>query len=349
MGTLSPVTSVTSLTSVVSGETPYDVLAECFDEHDRLICRERLALSSNSPSFTIGRSLRADLVLNDAHAAELHATLTLRDDGVFTATDHGSVNGVVIGGKRHLNSAGRALQHNSITIGHTTIRLRSSLEELAPEKPDHRTTAGSLRGLTLATGILAATACLYVVYTNWIGAPTDLLQAVAADLGGLATAVALWVAAWALLTRILRQSWHWRLHALIVLSTSLAYALLSALLSLGLFAFSLEPWSFVEPGLMIIQIAATLYLHLRTASRLSNRSLLAVTVGLPVVLGTLTFWLSERASARSVNTVTAYNALFPPSLRLRQARSLDQFMTHARALESEAEAKKDRLPPSDNL
>ena len=325
------------------------VLAECFDEHDRLIYRERLELSPENPSFSVGRSLAADLVLNDEHVAELHATLTLGDDGRFKARDEGSVNGLLVGGRRHHGDDELVLGDNSITIGQTTIRLRSSLDTLEPERQDGRLASGG-RGLTLATVALAAAASLSVVYGNWVLAPDDLLQDAATDLAGLATVVVFWVAGWALLTRILKRSWQWRMHIAIVLATTLAAVAFSAAVDLGLFALGRahSQGRFLETWSVVAQIAALLYLHLRTATRLSTRSLLVLVVGLPVVIGGAAFWLSERSTARNVNVVSAYRTLFPPSLRIRQAQPLDEFLSEAGALESEAQVRRDRLPPTDN-
>ena len=76
------------------------VVVEVLDGYGRVQWRERLVLNENRRTFTIGRSIHADVTLDDPFAAEMHASLEVTPDGRIFANDLGSMNGLTICGKR---------------------------------------------------------------------------------------------------------------------------------------------------------------------------------------------------------------------------------------------------------
>ena len=108
----------------MTAATGEHVLIEILDSHGRVHLRERVALPAERQAFTIGRSVRADVTLDDPHAAAMHATVEVTPDGTLRVSDHDSVNGVVINGKRHRNASHIEVPDGLLQIGRTRLRIR---------------------------------------------------------------------------------------------------------------------------------------------------------------------------------------------------------------------------------
>src|SRR5262245_8102032 len=111
------------------------VVVEGLDGQGRVQWRERLMLNGSRRTFTIGRSIDADVTLDDPHAAALHASVEITQDGRVLASDLDSLNGLVISGKRYREARGVELPDNTLQIGQTQLRVRTAHERLQPERP----------------------------------------------------------------------------------------------------------------------------------------------------------------------------------------------------------------------
>ena len=147
------------------------VLIEILGAHDRVQARERVTLTGEQRSFTIGRSVTADVTLDDAHAAALHASVDIAPDGKIVVTDSGSVNGIVVAGKRQHNATNLELTEGTLQIGRTRLRIRTAHETLAPEKPDQLRPASILRDPAWIAGAGALAGATQLAYSSWLGAP----------------------------------------------------------------------------------------------------------------------------------------------------------------------------------
>src|SRR5262245_13291456 len=152
---------------------PERVIVEALDGHGRVQWRERVALSDGRRAFTIGRSIDADVTLDDPYAAALHASVEIAQDGRMLANDLGSVNGLIVRGKRWSNACGVELPDNTLQIGRTLLRVRSGQAALAPEKPYHPLALSSALGPAAMAALATVVSVLEVVYTSWLGAPRD--------------------------------------------------------------------------------------------------------------------------------------------------------------------------------
>src|SRR5262245_50072860 len=145
------------------------VIVEVLDGHGRVHARERLSLTADRRTFTVGRSAAADVILDDPFVAGLHAAIEVTPDGLVRATDLGSVNGIVVKAKRHRQAQALELPDGLVQVGRTHLRVRTHAERLAAERPDH---AGDSRVSRIAYP--AALLCtLFVGYFNWLTAPWD--------------------------------------------------------------------------------------------------------------------------------------------------------------------------------
>ena len=314
----------------------------------RTVSRERLTLDANRRSFTIGRSVSADLTLDDEHVAALHASVEVASDGRITVDDLGSANGIFVDGKRHHGRVPLPSATSKLQIGRSSVRIRTGYETLPPERlvdPGF----GLLGDRAGTVAAVAAGVCLLqAIYSVWLGAPRDVVAALATTIGGSALILAIWVAAWGLLSRILLGEWHWLRHGAIFLGAVALYWLATAAGDLSSYMLSYAPWADQRLWLGLTAIAAALGLHLTNASSLSARRATLAAATAFALLGGGGVWFQTRDQVKNVNLINSRFQIYPAGLRLREAETLDAFFKDARALRVATDRKRDVARASDS-
>ena len=327
------------------------VVVEVLESHGRVSARQRIALTDTSRGFTIGRGAGADIILDDAHAAALHARVEVDADGAMQVTDLGSMNGVIAGGARHAGAQQLPLLDGQLQIGRTRLRLRTVRESLLPEKRDSARVAAIARlSVRAVFSMLLAGAfvCLgYIGYSVWMEAPRDYAPVLVSSLFSFLIGIALWTTLWALLSRVLQGEWRWLTHLAIPLSLGAALLVLDFLLDLGWFTFDLNVPRLYEIALPLLALAALLYLHLTHATSIQRRRALVIAILLPTLGMGTTQWVQARSQARNVNHTDSGLKILPPSFRLRQGLPADEFFTQAKKLREEADKRRKALPYND--
>lgn len=308
------------------------VVVEALDGHGRIQWRERVALNSERRTFTIGRSPEADVTLDDPYAAALHASVEVTPDGRLLASDLGSVNGLVVSGKRCGNACGLALPDNTLQVGRTRLRVRTGHEPLAPEKPYRLLASSPVRGPAWIAAIGAVASGLQVLYMNWLGAPRDLTISIVTSLSLAGVIAAVWVAFWGLLSRIMQGEWRWLRHAAIYLGISAAFVAVMGIIDLSGFMFALALPSNRYIWIGAVALAVALFLHLTHASNLAASRAAVVACGIPLLLASGSHWLQGRSLVRDVNYIGAYMRIYPPALRLRASDTLEDYFNNAASL-----------------
>jgi hypothetical protein len=324
---------------------PEYVLVEHLDGKGRILFRERFELSRRV--LTVGRSVNADITLDDEHVAPLHASVEIAPDGRIRASDLGSVNGLIVDGKRQHSVSGLWLTGNALQVGRSRLRFRTSRQDLAPEKPDQqRAGAASSNPVRLAAlGVLAVAA--QHGYDAWLGAPRDLLGSAVTGIGLTLGIAGAWVAIWALLSRIMQEEWRFLRHTAIILGVLATLTVIDSALDLGWFAFSLPSWSARSRWLGAIALGFAIWLHLIHASSLTSRSAAVIACLVPAMLAGSSQWLLGRYSSRNVNHIDAPLRAYPPGLRLRPAETLSTYLASMPALRQAADAKLKAIPSED--
>ena len=328
----------------MSAET---VLIEVCGIHGRVQARERVTLTGDTRTFTIGRGAHADVTVDDAYAAAIHASVEVTPEGKVLVSDLGSVNGIVVSGKRHHGARNLELADGILKIGHTRLRVRTAHEALTPEKPDHIEPASIVRNpafIATASGLVCVA---QLAYAGWLGAPRDIAAAIVIVLTSALLAAGVWVAFWALLSRVMQWEWRWLRHAAILLGVAAVFILLDGLLELGWFVFSLPQWSTRAALVGAIAFACALYLHLNHASNISPRRAALVACIVPALAGGAGYWVMERERMRDVNHIDTSLRIYPPSLRLRSAGAAEDFFRDAAKLRPAADEKRKAMPGDD--
>ncbi len=316
------------------------VLIEILGGHGRVQMRERVTLDGGQRTFTIGRSVQADVTLDDAHAAALHASVEITPDGRIRVSDLGSLNGIVVAGKRHRGAGGAQaveLTDGILQIGRTRLRIRSAHEALAPEKPDPLRPASIMRDPAWIAGAGALVGGMQLAYTSWLGAPRDLATVIVTTLISGALAAGAWVAFWALLSRVMQNEWRWLRHAAIFLGIAAVFVAINGVLELAWFMFTLPPWGTRAAWIGAAAFGCALYLHLMHSSSLTRRRAALIACLIPALSGGAGQWVQARYQMRDVNYIATSVRIYPPSLRLRAAGATEDYFRGIAALRDGAD------------
>jgi hypothetical protein len=300
-------------------------VVEGLDGHGRVQWRERLALNENRRTFTIGRSIHADVTLDDPFAAEMHASLEITPDGRIFANDLGSVNGLIVCGKRLCGACDFEVPGNVLQIGRTRLRVRTAAERLEPERPYQLRPSSLIRDPAWIAAIGAVVGGLQLVYNSWLSAPRDLALSIVTLLMAAVSIGAIWVAVWGLLSRIMQGEWRWLRHCAIFLGASTTFVALMGILELSAFAFALPLPNNRYTWIGAFALACGLYLHLTHASNLAagRAALVACIISLALAAGN--DWLQERYQTRNVNYIPARMHIYPPAVRLRPSHTMEDY------------------------
>lgn len=301
--------------------------------------RERVTLNGEKRTFTIGRSIKADVTVDDEHTAPFHASLEITPDGRIFATDLGTTNGIIVSGKRYHAARDMELTGHELQIGRTHLRIRIEQEVLSPEKADILDVAPRLHNSAFLALACVLALAAQLAYASWLVAPQDLAATMLTVLGSTALVLAIWVFVWSLLSRVMRGEWRWLRH--IAISTG-ALALCtgaSSLLSIGVYMFSLPTPEGATTWLGATALGCAVCLHLMHASSLTTRwSALIATIVAFIALVTA-YWTVQRPLERDVNYIATSLHLYPPFLRLSTPESADSFFKTLSSLRDAADIK----------
>lgn len=330
--------------AVMSEPVAVDVL----DSHGRVASRQRLGLSPERRSFTVGRSVAADVMLDDPYVAPMHAAVAVTPDGMLEVTDLGSANGIMVNGERVRGAQGLALSDGRLQIGRTQLAIHTLHQTPAVERPDHALDhAASPTAVRVAW--LGALACmLFICYFGWLGATRDTATLIVSSLIMSAIAAGVWIAFWSLLSRVMKGESQWVMHASVLFGVAAALLTLDWLFDVARFAFALPEWPAREMLLIIVAAAIALYLHLMQVWTMKQRVAIVSAALVPIVVFGAVSWVQSRGQARDVNYIGVREQVFPPALRLRAGGTVADFFSDAARLQDEADAKRKAIPADDS-
>lgn len=208
---------------------------------------------------TLGRSLAADVVLDDPHVAALHATLRPGDDGGLVLDVGDTTNGVREGRNLHARGSRVPVPAGGSTwqLGGLTLRLRTPDETLAPELPQARDTATGPGAL----GLMAFALAVLALAKHWrsLDPGSEAMDWVPL-VAGLPLALGLWSGVWATASKLFQHRFEFMAHLRLALPVALAAEAMDTLLPPLAAALDWPLlWRLVTP----LQIALLLWLLFR--------------------------------------------------------------------------------------
>lgn len=327
--------------------TPRMFVVEVLDAHARVRTHERFELPEGGRSLTVGRSVQADIILDDPHVAPLHALIEVSAAGDVHASDLESVNGITIAGRVHHGVRQFAVPEGALQLGRTRLRVRTAQEVLAAERPDQAPGLFASQHPARVAWIFALAFFVYVAYTAWLQAPRDVLSQVVTTITFALVGAAIWITGWALLSRMLSAEWRWLRHAAVFFGVMTIALLASSLLEISWFAFALPPWKTREAAIAAAAFAVALYGHLTIAANINQRNAAVVAALFPLMVVGTTLWVKGRTEARNVNYIGVDEQVYPPALRLRTGAGIDAYFERAARLKDAADARRKSMPADD--
>jgi len=317
------------------------MVVEVLSGHHRVRTRHRFAAVGGEAHCTVGRSVACDVVLDDPFVAAVHARISVDAEGRVTVTDLESINGIEIAGRRRRGGEPAELDGGVFRVGHTRLRVRTAREVVAPERADRGGSAWWSRGTELkalaAGSVMSIAATVFEVWTSTTQ-PRELSTALVTTLLALLGFAGLWIALWALASRVAFGESRWVRHAVIVAA---AYAVVSVVAGLvdvvnGALGLHLPPA--VGPLLVAIAMSVALSAHLVNASPMRARFALGIGVTIPFVILAVVLWTQARSQNRSPSYVGDRDLVVPPALVMRRGESLERFATDLSDLRGKADA-----------
>jgi hypothetical protein len=320
------------------------ILVEVLDRHYRVRIRHRIHAADGVMHCTVGRGADCDVVLDDPFVAAAHARVSVDAEGRVTVMDLGSVNGIQVDGRRLHSSEPVPLVDGLFCIGRTRLRVRTAAEVIPPEQWDGAGPTWMPRATEqriLAAGFAASVAV--TVFEIWTATakPRDLSTSIVMAVLTLLVLGGLWIALWALVSRVAFGESRWLRHAAIV---SVAYATFSAVtiaLQVANGALGLHVSSTIAgPVLIGFAISVALTSHLLNASPMRTRTAVAIGVTIPAVALAAMLWVQVRTQARNPGYIDDRDRIVPPALLWRRGLPLDNFTTELNKLRVRADAKR---------
>ncbi len=319
------------------------IVLDVVGAHDRVRSRHRIERPGAAASCTIGRGAAADVILDDPHVAAVHARVSVDAAGKATITDLNSINGIEVGGRRLRGVVDEPLGDGVFRIGRTKLRLRTATEILPAEVSDQKLSPAETRARDfrwLAIGLAVTTAgMMFSIWTSTIltrDLPTSMFMALVAF--GAVSAV--WIALWALVSRVAFGESRWLRHAAIFFCVVAAIYVGPLVIDTVSAALGIFLPVTVEMWVGGILIAIALAVHLVNASTMRPRFAVAIGILIPAIALGLTQWMSSHSQNRSAIYIPDRDKIVPPVLLVHGGEPLQKFVGGLGDLKGRADAKR---------
>jgi len=205
---------------------------------------------------------------------------------------------------------------------------------VAPERAFRR---DPLRRHRTVLAIIGLALCfLFAAFFQWTDTPENLgPRVLIAELIALA-GLAIWVACWALISRLTVGAWQVRIHLSIA-------ALCVGLWAWGYWLYSVSAFALQWKWLWVVLVTlaacialAAAYLHLRKATHFRRPASIFLALLAPLVCGGVWYLVDLQLDPRTVNRVTSGTQIYPPSLRLAPSTDLGDYLADVAALKRAA-------------
>jgi hypothetical protein len=301
---------------------------EILSRHREVAARFRFA----GPEVRIGRGYDNDVIVDDPYVAPSHVRVFRDVDGLLVAEDLGSANGMFLDRGKERRQRIAVEGEHPIRIGQSYLRIREASHPVESE----RVAAPHARLMPIMLAVLAGAAIIAIdTFRVWI-AQTGEPRASSYLVPPLtiAAVVALWVAVWALLSRIFSGRAHFERNLLVALVGVLAISLYNELAQFAAFALTWRTAASYEYAAMWVIVAAICFFHLREVGP-SRLKLKAAAVATLAVLAIALQTLQRSEALYDFGRQNIARQLLPPALRLAPVRDEKVFFAGVERLKAE--------------
>ena len=279
--------------------------------------------------FKLGRALDNDLIIDDIYVCPHHAEI--RDEDGLTLIDLQSINGIFQGLKRNPEPHLSLLGSVDFRLGHSLMRFRPALEQLAETAVDPLATSRLFALDRAHWAVPALAGGTLALLIERVLASTQILQfgAVASSVLPALLMVLVWALAWSMVNRMVSHRFHYFGHLSIASFGVLTASVLEPLTGYLGFAFAADA-SMGALGKLLgaVMLAAIIYGHLRLISRGRGTRLLIPAAAVALTFLVLSVLPGAGDSGFSSEPKFAASLKFPAAA-LRQGRNADDFYADA--------------------
>lgn len=277
--------------------------------------------------ITVGRAYDNDVVVDDPHVAAHHLRIARSDEGVLTAEDLGSRNGLHVDRERQRRASVPLDGERELRIGATVLRVRTAAYAVPAEQR-------VMRGLRFWPPAIACIAGVFAIAALdlWLG-ETGEPKAIhyLTPLLILSGVVFVWTTGWSVVTRVFTGRPRFGLHFLIVAAGMFAFSAYDETAEMGAFAWSwtsLATTSYVVAWLLLGAICFAHLVAINPARRPLKLAIAAVIAAAGITMQTL-----KQGDFRSnYGQPVTLSRLEPPALRMVAPQHEAAFFTDAAAL-----------------
>ena len=326
------------MTDAYLGESA--IWVEVLSRHGDVVSRQRFT----STPITIGRAYDNDVVVDDPHVAAHHVRIVRSDEGVLTAEDLGSRNGLYLGRGRDKRSEIALDGDHELSIGATMLRVRTA----AFAVPDEQLVIRGLRFWPAAIACIAGV-FLLAVLDLWLSDTTEP-KAIRyfTPLLIIAGIVVVWTTGWSVITRVFRGHARFGLHFLIVAAGMLAFSFYDQAAEMGAFAFSWTALTTTSYLVAWILLGAVVFAHLLAI----NPSRKPIKLGIAILIaaaGIAMQTLRQGEFRSNYGQPVVLSRLEPPALRLVSPQHDAVFFTDAAKLRTSLDKERTEEPSAGDV
>ena len=276
---------------------------------------------------------------------DVHAVAEGPDaEGRVTVTDLESINGIEIAGRRRHGGEPAELDGGVFRVGHTRLRVRTAREVVAPERADRGGSAWWSRGTELkalaAGSVVSIAVTVFEVWTSTTQ-PRELSTALVTTLLALLGLTGLWIALWALASRVAFGESRWVRHAVIVFVVYAVLSVVALVAEIVNSALGLHVSSTVAAAVLVgVGASTALSSHLVNASPMRARIAVTIGVTIPAVIIAAILWTQTRNENRSPSHIADHDRILPPALLWRRGLPFDGFTAELADLRARADARR---------
>lgn len=281
---------------------------------------------------TVGRTLSADVVIDDPHIAPEHLRISELDADFVQVHVLDTVNGVRRGYGALMQRGMRFdwSGADDLSLGRLRLRLRLPGAPIAPEQvlPTFAWRPIAITVALVLALVFDALMDAWFTTTN----QTKFTQAAIPAVVMLLGSIGLWAGVWALATKLFTGHLQFVRHVRIACSVLLVEALVSGLAYVLAFVFSWESLARYNGLLSAPVLGAGVFLQLMVIAPQWRKGWAALVVG--TVLAVVLTWVgSNWQKNKRISNQLYLSALFPPSWRLASAVSVEKLVLEAKSIE----------------
>jgi hypothetical protein len=301
------------------------IWVEILSRHRDVAARFRFA----DAEVHIGRGYDNDVIVDDPYVAARHVRVFRDDGGRLVAEDLGSQNGMFLDRGKRRETCIVIDGERPIRIGHSYVRIREASHAVERERVGAPQARAWPMALAAALGVVVLAIDALKVWFAEIGEPKASNYLV--PILTIAVAVVVWVAVWALLSRVFSGRAKFERNLLIAVVGVLAVSLYNELAQFSAFALTWRTAATYEYAALWCILAAVFFFHLREVGS-SRLKLKAAVVGAVAVLAIAVQTVQQSEALYDSGRQNTLRQLMPPALRLAPVHDENVFFAEIEQL-----------------